>query len=249
MKKILVIISVLFIVSCNSESAPDCFQNSGDVITKDFPVTAFSKITVFDNVELILKEGPDHKVRVSTGEFLMDDIDVALEGNRLKLYDNNGCNITRDYGITKIYVEAPNVTEIRSSTRLPIRSEGVLNYPELNLLSEDFNATESGIRVGIFDLEVNATTIKATVNGLSTIYISGQTTNLNVSYVAGDARFEGRFLIADNVSIFHRGTNDMIVNPQLKLKANLVSTGDVISINTPADLDLQEQYTGRVIFE
>ena len=249
MKKIVVIISILFIVSCNSESAPDCFQNSGDVITKDFSVTAFSKITVFDNVELVLKEGPNHTVRVSTGAFLMDDIDVVLVGNRLKLYDNNGCNITRDYGITKIYVEAPNVTEIRSSTRFPIRSEGVLNYPELNLLSEDFNATESGIRVGIFDLEVNSSVVRATVNGLSTIYLSGQTANLNISYVAGDARFEGRFLVADNVNIFHRGTNDITVNPQLKLKANLVSTGNVISVNTPADLDVQEQYIGRVIFE
>jgi hypothetical protein len=179
----------------------------------------------------------------------MDDIDVVLVGNRLKLYDNNGCNITRDYGITKIYVEAPNVTEIRSSTRFPIRSEGVLNYPELNLLSEDFNATESGIRVGIFDLEVNSSVVRATVNGLSTIYLSGQTANLNISYVAGDARFEGRFLVADNVNIYHRGTNDITVNPQLKLKANLVSTGNVISVNTPADLDVQEQYIGRVIFE
>ncbi len=249
MKKVLVIVAIILFSSCNNDSSPNCFQNSGTVILKEFPVTAFSKITVFDHVELILREGQNHKVTVATGEFLMSDIDVILEGDRLKLYDNNGCNIARDYGITKIFVESPNVTEIRSSTRFPIRSEGVLNYPELNLISEDFNATESGIRVGIFDLEVNSTNIKATVNGLSTIYMKGQTTNLNLSYVAGDARFEGRFLNADNVTIFHRGTNDMIVNPQLKLKASLVSTGNVISVNIPADLELQQQYTGRVIFE
>lgn len=249
MKKIIVLITILLLTACNSKDAPDCFQSSGDLISKVFSVTPFSKITVFENVEMVIKEGPLHKVTVFTGEFLINDVDVIVEGDRLKLYDNNGCNLTRDYGITKIYVEAPNVTEIRSSTGLPISSEGVLTYPSLTLLSEDFNDPESVTRVGVFNMEVNATDIKVTVNALSTIYIKGQTTNLNVAFVSGDARFEGRYLIADNVIVYHRGTNDITVNPQLKLKANLVSVGDVISVNRPADLDIQEQYIGRVIFE
>ena len=89
MKKVLVIVAIILFSSCNNDSSPNCFQNSGTVILKEFPVTAFSKITVFDHVELILREGQNHKVTVATGEFLMSDIDVILEGDRLKLYDNN----------------------------------------------------------------------------------------------------------------------------------------------------------------
>jgi len=249
MKNLLYILIAVVLVSCNGENVPDCFQNSGDVISKEFEVEEFSKITVFERVEMILKEAPEHKVTVFTGEYLMDEIEVKVEAGRLKLYDNNACNLTRDYSITKVYVSAPNITEIRSSTGLPISSEGILNYPELNLISEDFNDDEAITRDGLFRLSVNSTNLRATVNALSTMYIDGLTENLNVSFVAGDARFEARHLVAQNVKIFHRGTNDMVVNPQQKLTANLVSTGDVIVVNTPPELDVQEQYTGRVIFE
>jgi hypothetical protein len=249
MKQYLYIFLAIILCACNGENVPDCFQNSGDVIVKEFPVTPFTKITVFEHVEMILKEAPDYKVTVSTGEYLMDEVEVIVEGDRLKLYDNNGCNLTRDYGITKITVEAPNVDEIRSSTGLPIRSLGVLNYPNLTLLSEDFNNSEAITRDGLFDLEVNATNLRVTVNALSTMYIKGFTENLSVSFVSGDARFESRFLIAENVTIYHRGTNDITVNPQQSLNANLVSTGDVIVVNTPQAISVQEQYSGRVIFE
>lgn len=249
MKNYIYIILVILLCACNGENVPDCFQNSGDVVVKEFPVSEFTKITVFEHVEMILKEAAEHKVTVSTGEFLMDEIEVIVENGRLKLYDNNGCNLTRDYGITKITVEAPNVEEIRSSTGLPIRSEGILNYPNLILLSEDFNDPEAITRDGLFDLEVNSINLSATVNALSTMYVKGTAENLNVNFVSGDARFESRFLIAQNVTIYHRGTNDITVNPQQSLNANLVSTGDVIVVNTPPIITVQEQYSGRVIFE
>lgn len=247
MKKLLYIFALILLASCNGDNVPDCFKNSGDIMTKEFAITPFTKITVFENVEMVITEAPDFKVTVSTGEYLMDNVEVKVEGNRLKLYDNNGCNLTRDYGLTKIYVEAPNVTEIRSSTGLTISSNGVLNYPLLHLISED----DSGdfTRSGNFNIEVANTNISVTVNALSTSFISGTTDKLTIFYASGDSRFEGRNLIAQEVSIFHRGTNDITVNPQVKLTANLVSTGNVISVNTPADLDIQEQYIGRVIFE
>jgi len=247
MKKIAAILSLMFLISCNGDNVPDCFQNSGDIIEKSIVVEAFSAITVFERIEMIVKETPEYSVKIQTGEFLMSDIDVKVENGRLLLRNNNSCNLTRDYGITKITVTTPNLTEIRSSTGLPIRSAGVLNYETLRLVSEDYK--EEYHTNGIFELEVNATQLFFTMNGLSSAFISGTTTNLNIYYAAGDSRFEGRNLVADNVTIYHRGTNDITVNPQLKLKANLVSTGNVISINTPPNIELQEQYTGRVIFE
>ncbi|MBQ0768156.1 MAG: DUF2807 domain-containing protein [Bizionia sp.] len=247
MKKIAVILSFIFLVSCNGDNVPDCFQNSGDIIEQSFAVEDFSAITVFARIEMIIKEAPEYTVTVQTGEYLMGDIEVVVENERLLLRNNNACNLTRDYGLTKITVTAPNLTEIRSSTGLPVRSEGVLNYDSLKLVSEDYR--EEYHTDGIFELEVNASELFFTMNGLSSSFISGTTTNLDIYYAAGDSRFEGRHLIAENVTIYHRGTNDITVNPQQSLTANLVSTGDVISTNTPPALDVNEQYTGRVIFE
>ncbi|WP_044402809.1 head GIN domain-containing protein [Lacinutrix sp. Hel_I_90] len=247
MKKIIYLLSVIILVSCNSENAPDCFQNSGDVITKTFEVQEFTKVTVFERIELIVKEGPVHEVIVETGEFLMDEIDVKVENGKLLLNNNNGCNLTRDFGITKIYITAPNLTEIRSSTGLQTSSDGVLTYPSLLLISEDFS--EAYHTDGLFRLQVNCNTLKVIVNNLSTSSIEGSVENLNIQFFSGDARFEGRNLIAQNINIYHRGSNDITINPQVSLTANLVGTGDVIVVNTPPIVDVQEQYTGRVIFE
>jgi hypothetical protein len=247
MKKILYILSIIILASCNSENAPDCFQNSGDIIQKEFTVTDFTKITVFERIELIIKEGAAHKVIVETGEFLMDEIEVKVENGRLLLNNNNGCNLTREFGITKIYVTAPNLTEIRSSTGLPTRSDGVLTYPNLTLFSEDHSDVFH--TDGIFNLHIENSSLRIILNNLSSLTMEGNTDNLNINFASGDARFEGRNFIAQNVTIYHRGSNDIIVNPQVSLTANLVSTGDVIVVNTPPTLDIQEQYTGRVIFE
>ncbi|TYB78001.1 DUF2807 domain-containing protein [Bizionia gelidisalsuginis] len=247
MRKIAVILSLIFLVSCNGDNAPDCFQNSGDLIEQSFIVEDFSEITVFERIEMVVKEAPEYSVTVQTGEYLMSDIEVKVENGRLLLRNNNACNLTRDYGITKITVTAPNLTEIRSSTGLPVRSDGVLNYDTLKLISENYR--EEYHTSGIFELEVNTTQLSLTMNGLSSAFISGTSTSLNINYASGDSRFEGRFLVAENVTIYHRGTNDITVNPRQSLTANLVSTGDVISVNTPTTLDINEQYTGRVIFE
>ncbi|SEA63955.1 head GIN domain-containing protein [Bizionia paragorgiae] len=247
MRKLAAIFVVLVLMSCNGESVPDCFQNSGDIIEKSFAVEDFLAITVHERIEMIVKEAPLYTVTVQTGEYLMSDIDVVVDNGRLVLRNNNACNLSRDYGITKIIVTAPNLTEIRSSTGLPVRSEGALNYETLKLVSENYR--EDFYTSGVFELEVNASQLFFIMNGLSSSYISGATTHLNVFYASGDARFEGRHLLADHVTIYHRGTNDITVNPQESLKANLVSTGNVIAVNTPPVQDINEQYTGRVIFE
>jgi len=247
MKKIIYILSILTLIGCNSENAPDCFQNAGDIIQKEFAVDDFTKITVFKNMELIVTDDPIHGVLVETGEFLMDDIEVKVIEGRLSLTDNNGCNLTRDYGVTKVYVSAPNLTEIRNSSQLTVRSNGVLNYDDLDLLSEDHSG--DFYNVGVFDVEVNSENLKVVINNLTTTYIRGTSTNIRISHASGDGRFEGRNLIVDNASIYHRGTNDIIVNPQVSLTAELVSTGNVIVTNTPPSVTVSELFNGRVIFE
>lgn len=239
--------NLFFVFGCNQEDAPDCFQSAGDIIQQTFEVDTFSKITVYKNVELFITQGATPSVLVETGQNLINDVEVYVENNRLILKDNNTCNLIRDYGITKVHVTVPNITEIRNSSTLDVHSVGVLNFPNLQLLSEDYNGDY--YNVGNFNLEVNCTTLRVVINNLTTNTISGTTENLNISHASGDGRFQGRYLVAQKVTIYHRGSNDIIVNPQQQLTANLVSTGNVIAVNTPPIIDVTEQFDGQVVFE
>ena len=94
MKKIIYILSVIVLFSCDSENAPDCFQNSGDIVQQEIAVDGFTKITVYENIELFIEQGLTQKVVLETGENLTNDVDVYVENGRLILKDNNGCNLT-----------------------------------------------------------------------------------------------------------------------------------------------------------
>ncbi|MCB4806661.1 DUF2807 domain-containing protein [Tamlana sp. 62-3] len=248
MKKLSYIICALFLLACNSENANDCFQKSGAVVEHEFVVNEFTKIWVNRDIELILTEGATQSVQVETGENLLNDVTAVVTDGELVLTDNNSCNYVRDYGVTKFYVTAPNITEIRSSTQYAVRSNGVLTYPSLTIYSEDFTESDTFLS-GEFYLEIDNNSFRLVFNGLSNCFVSGKTNSMNVTFAAGTSRFEGRNLEAQNVVIWNRSSNDMVLNPIQSLRGKISGTGDVILVNTPPIVEVEQQYTGRLIYE
>lgn len=247
MKKTIYIFTFFLFFACNSEDVNDCFQTSGSIIQQEVSTLNFERILVNRNVELIIKEAPDYKVTIETGENLLNDVKVEVIGNQLILTDNNSCNYVRDYGITKIYVEAPNLTEIRTSSQYEISSEGLLNYEDLTLYSEDVNGN-SEFTIGDFRLTLNSNNLLIESNNLSFFFIDGEVETLYVGFYSGAGRFEGENLIAQNITVFHRGSNDMVINPQQSISGKLYGTGDLISVNQPPIVDVERFYTGELIF-
>ncbi len=248
MNKLKYILLFLLVFACDSENANDCFQKSGKPIEQEFVVDSFDKILVNRDIELIVKEGATQKVTVTTGENLINDVEVLVEESKLILTDNNTCNFVRDYGITKVHVTSPNITEIRSSTQYDIRSDGVLTYPSLTILSEDFGAPESFTSANFY-LQIDTEAFTSVFNNSSNCFISGKTNTLRVTIAAGVSRFEGRDLIAQNISFWNRGSNDVIVNPQQELKGRIAGVGNVISVNRPPIVEVEELYKGKLIFQ
>ncbi|MEO0528036.1 MAG: DUF2807 domain-containing protein, partial [Bacteroidota bacterium] len=135
------------------------------------------------------------------------------------------------------------------STGFPISSEGILNYPSLALLSESFTDPEAETTDGEFNLEVNAENIRIVSNGIAFFNLTGSVENLDITISAGDSRLEARTLIAQNVTLNHRGTNDVLINPQQSLTGVIRGTGDVVSFNRPSNIDIEELFNGRLIFK
>lgn len=246
---IVYIMIILTFFGCNGENTPDCFQKSGVVIQEEISLNEFTLITVFEGIKLVVKQGIEQKVVLETGKNLRNDITVEVLNNRLIVRNANSCNLVRDFGLTTVYVTAPNISEIRSSTGLPITSDGVLNYPILNLLSESSNDPTADTTDGEFDISVNATQINIVSNGIAFFKIQGATEDFNITFAAGDSRLAAENLMAQHVNLYHRGSNDMLINPQQSLKGTLLGTGDVISYSIPVTVEVEELYTGKLIFK
>ena len=249
MKRLICSVLIVVLVSCTSENAPDCFQEAGEIVRQEVNLDVFTKITVFENSSLILKQGDVQKVEIETGKFLLNEVTAKLDGDRLLIRNENGCNFTRGYGLTKVYVTSPNITEIRSSTGLPIKSEGVLGYASLKLFSESFIDPETETTDGEFNLDLDAGNLEIVVNGIAYFSLSGNVDNLRIIIAAGDSRIEAKNLSANTVNLNHRGTNDLLVNPQQSITGVIRGTGDVISFNQPSTIEVNELYTGKLIFK
>lgn len=238
---------LLVLFTCDSENAIDCLQTSGDIIQQEVAVADFERILVNKDIELIISQANEYKVTIETGENLLDEVKVEVQGNRLVLTDDNNCNYVRDFGITKIYVETPILTEVRNSSQYEVSSNGIITFPELDLVSEDFNENVE-FTVGDFRLQIDNVSLNIVSNNISSFYINGFTENLSVRFFAGSGRFEGEDLIAQNIEMNHRGSNDMIVNPIQSLTGVIRGTGDVISVSQPLLVDVERLYTGQLIF-
>ena len=245
--KRLFIILVIMVCSCNTENSLDCFQAAGEIVTQEIQLPSFKKITVFERVQLIVKQGPVQKVVIESGKNLLPEITASIEGDRLIVEDKNSCNVFRDYDNTKVYVTSPNLEEIRNSSTFDVLSDGVLEYPNLSLQSEDYNDPNATHNSANFNIQYKGESLNITVNNISHCFISGEVTNLYVFFASGNARFEGAELTAQHVDFFQRSSNDIILNPVKSVKGEIRGTGDVILLGRPADIDVQTFYTGELI--
>lgn len=248
-KLLYIVLLAVLLNSCNSENATDCFQTAGKIVQKEFQLKRFDTITVYDKIEVIVKEAPVQKVVLESGKNLMVDISVVNANGNLVLKSENNCNLFREFNVTKVYVESPNLYKIKNCSGAPVSSDGVLTYETLNLISENSGNIGKYRVDGLFNVNVKNKRTNVVVNNLTTTTLKGTTDLLSINYANGDARFEGRDLKAEKVTVFHRGTNDIIVNPQQEINGQLKSTGDLILVNKPPIVEVKEFYKGKLIIE
>lgn len=244
MKNTIFTLIILSFFSCNPV---DCFESTGDIIQREIVLDPFDRIEVGNEISLIIKQGATQKIVIETGQNLIDEIYTEVINGELFLRDRNSCNITRDYAVTKIYVSSPNIKQIRTNTARNIISDGILNYSNLSLISEDFHKPDA-LNIGDFNLTINSNSVNIISNGNSIFTLKGNTNNLNVGFHSGSTRFEGQELITNNVFIIQKSTNDILINPLLQIKGTIFSIGDVISYNHPPIIELEQLYSGRLIF-
>lgn len=232
-------------MGCNSDNAPECFKKAGKTISYEIAVPEFNAIHVGPGVEVVIKQGTERKIEIQTGENLKGAVSAKVLNNELLLTNDTGCNWVRGYKTTTIYITAPYLDKIYSASQFSVKSDGVLNYPSLTLQSGLISETASGI----FELNIDSQNLTIDDNQSAYYIISGKVENLNINFYAGDSRFEGTDLIAQKIKVFQRSSNDIIANPQLEVTGKIYSTGNLVLKNHPPLVDVEQLYTGKIIYK
>lgn len=248
MKKIIYIAILIGFISCNSEDVSDCFQSEGTIIQEEINVGYFNKIRIEDDVTLVIKQALEQEVVIETGENLLNDVAVFIEEETLVIQDNNGCNLSRDYGVTKAFVSVSNLIEIRNSSTEEVISDGLISFPELKLVSNSTGNIEDTHKSGDFILHLENESLIVNANGQSVFYITGKTNRARINFGDEWPRFEGEDFIINNLTIFQRSATLMKVNPLEKITGEIRGTGNVISMNRPPIVEVEEFFSGTLIF-
>jgi len=241
MKKYILLVFVLLLCSCGISE--DCIKNAGNPVAQEYAVADFDKIRVHAGISLVVKEGANFNLSIQSGSNVIGNIEVTKEGDFLVVKDNSTCNWTRDYKAATVYVTAPNITEIHSKTEQDIYSEGILTFPTLRLFA--MNENEAGTGDFYFNIDNSQTVIES--NHVSNFYISGNTDDLLCNFYFGTGKFNGDNFICQNIVIFQRGSNDMILKPIQAISGKILNTGNVILKNNPPIINVEQLFSGQLI--
>jgi len=231
-------------LGCNSEEGSDCFKKQGKQLTKQIDIEEFNKISISEGIELTVRQSAEQTAQVTAGENLINDISFEVVDGELKITDENGCGMFRDTSIAKVSVSTPVLEKIYSASQFTVRSDGILAFPDLTLESGIDEETASTL----FEMQVENESLTINDNVSSVFKISGATENLIINFWGANGRLEAQNLEANHVKVFHRSTNDMIVKPLESVSGTLYSTGNLVLKNVPPVIEVEQLYTGHVVY-
>lgn len=244
MKFYLYLIFSILISSCNSEEGSDCFKAQGELETREISVGEFSKINISTGIELIVKDSEEQWVRVTMGKNLINDIQFEVMDGELKITNENGCEMLRNYHSAKVLVSTPVLEKIYSGSQYSIQSDGVLTFPELTLESGVIEDTPASV----FEMQIENEMLKVNDNISSVFKISGHSQKLEINFWGSNGRFEGENFVVDDVYVNHRSTNDIITYPVNSITGAIRSTGNLVLKNVPPIVDVEQIYTGHIVY-
>lgn len=245
----LLYIAFLLLVACDQPDAWDCIQTQGALESKEYMVGTFDGIRIEDDIDLFVRQDNQTNIRVEAGANMLPDIDVFVEGSTLVIRNNNNCNLVRNYSKPRAYVTFEALVLLRNSSIGSIRSQGLLQLERLHLVSNSTGGLDDPRKSGDFYLDVQLESLVVEANGSSAFYMSGSADHAVLSFEDEWPSFEGADLEIGALRVFHRSAKNMVVNPLNSIEGVLRSTGDVIALNRPEIVAVEEFYTGRLIFQ
>src|SRR5688572_24069336 len=74
---------------------PGCFENAGTITVSDRVLTAFDKIHLNDDINLILTQSEEQTVKVTAGKNLQPNISTTIENGTLIIQNTTSCDWLR----------------------------------------------------------------------------------------------------------------------------------------------------------
>lgn len=167
---------LLFFVSCNKETAPDCFKRNGEETTITRYTERFTTLILNSDMDVELVQSQEARLELSGGKNVLLKVSNDVNNGMLEIDNKNNCNFVRGYKRKiQVKVYCPSIRRIRN------KGVGNISMPQGFTVDSLEVSTES-----VGDVHVNGNFDELVVNTGShgDVYVKGNA-NRFYAYIAG----------------------------------------------------------------
>lgn len=232
----------VFLISCGKDNAFDLFQSSGPIVKEQRDLSGFfDKISLFNNVNLVLSQGPNTSITVEGGNNLLSDITTEIgEDSTLTIRNLNKYNWVRSYKkeIT-VYLQINKLRKIRYDSSADITT--------IDTIRQDSLWVEAWGGSGTITMAVDCGTLWIIQQYGSMDFVISGKSDVTALYAGSYGPLHCLQLKSDCTFIRSEGTNDCFVNAKDWITADIRSSGNTYYTGNPGLVSRAGSGSGNLI--
>ncbi|MCK5028763.1 MAG: DUF2807 domain-containing protein [Bacteroidales bacterium] len=226
MKKIIHIIFLLFLLSCDNN-----LFNEGDIITKDIAISDFKEIHVNDIFEINLIQDTVCKIEVIAGSNLIPNLEFNVDADKkLTINDNNSARWSRDYDKIELNISVDTLRFLRLNSSSKIVSQNTLITPEIKIMSiTDYSE---------ININLNCDNCYIANSGTSggIINLQGETNSFTV-WARASLQLNAENFIANYVTVKTESIGDCSIHVNKELSVEVLRSGYIYYKGNPYKIE------------
>ncbi len=238
---IILVITGFAFFSCKKENLCDCVKSTGTQLSTYRELSNFNCIYLEGKIDVYVTQGSTFTVRVDAGENLQSLIKTELDGETLKVVNNNRCNWVRDYDKKiSVYITAPHFKYIENSGLGTIETIGVITQSEITCRIKNSGAIK---------LNLNVDRVGGSAHGNGDLYLSGITKQFFYDYVGTNYLYASELTIKEYVYLHSVTLGKSYINaPQNGLMDIIIDqAGSIYYTGNPTTIHLTKNSKGNLI--
>jgi len=193
-------------------------RDPGDRVTRSYQVGAFDKIAVTGPYEVKVVTGGKGAISATGGDRLLDETDVVVEGDTLRIMPKKRNGVRWHWGSGKAEFTV-NVAALRAAT---IAGSGDISVDKL---AGDFDGTVSGsgdMRIG----QASGGKVSLAINGSGEIDAAGRAEGIDLS-IRGSGEIDAAGLSSRTADLSIAGSGSIRANASDSANVSIRGSGDV----------------------
>lgn len=216
----LVLAFLMGILSMSCQSRVDY----GEIISETRTLSSFNKLSVSAGIEVLITQSNQTMVKVEASEKIISLVETSVNNNTLEVRFKKKSKIMNRKKVT-VYVSAPSIVEIKSSSGSSVKSENTLSGQNIDLSSSSGSSLH---------LRLEFDQISADASSGSLIKLDGIALSLTSDSSSGSS-IEAKKLTVNQVEAKASSGSSQKLMPKVSLKADASSGSSIDYYHNPAE--------------